>query len=156
MLTPAFQISTPSTNARPDELLDWQPSFLGIDVVSIDRIRQSLADFGERFERRIFTPQERCDAGSDAVVKIERLAARFAAKEAAIKAFSLGSIGVNWHDLEVIRRPDGAPVLLIHGHTSTILRKIGITCWALSLSHDGDHATAVVAGLQPIPVSIHP
>lgn len=156
MLPPAFQISTPSTNTQHGAMLDWRPSFLGIDVVSIDRIKKSLADFGERFERRIFTPQELRDAGHDAVVKTERLAARFAAKEAAIKAFSLGSIGVNWRDLEVVRRPDGAPILLIHGKTSTILTKIGITSWALSLSHDGDHATAVVAGLQSVPVPFHP
>lgn len=156
MLPPAFQISTPPTNTQHGAMLDWRPPFLGIDVVSIARIKKSLADFGERFERRIFTPQELRDAGHDAVVKTERLAARFAAKEAAIKAFSLGSMGVNWHDLEVVRRPDGAPILLIHGRTLMKLTEIGITSWALSLSHDGDHATAVVAGLQSVPVPFHP
>lgn len=156
MLPPAFQISMPPTNAQHGAMLDWQPSFLGIDVVSIDRIKKSLADFGERFENRIFTPQELRDAGHDSAVKPERLAARFAAKEAAIKAFSLGSVGVNWHDLEVVRRSDGAPILLIHGRISMLLSQIGLTFWALSLSHDGDHATAIVAGLQPVPVPFHP
>jgi holo-[acyl-carrier protein] synthase len=147
MTAPAFRITQQPVNAHRhgDE---WMPSCIGVDVVSIARIRQSLADFGERFERRLFTDGERRDAGTDPLVKVERLAARFAAKEAALKAFSLGALGVNWRSLEVVRQDDGAPLLLVHGQAAAHLAQAGIHQWALSLSHDGDHATAVVVGLQ--------
>jgi holo-[acyl-carrier protein] synthase len=84
------------------------------------------------------------------VLRVERLAARFAAKEAAVKAFGLADAGVNWRDLEVERLPGGAPVLRVHGRAAEVLRARGIAHWALSLSHDGDHAVAVVAIVQPL------
>lgn len=153
MTAPAFFITQQSMNDHRHGA-EWLPSCIGIDVVSIDRVRRSLADFGERFEQRLFTAGERRDAGTNPLVKVERLAARFAAKEAALKAFSLGALGVNWRSLEVVRQDDGAPRLLVHGQAAAHLAQAGIHQWALSLSHDGDHATAVVVGLQNRPCSI--
>ena len=129
----------------------WQPQVLGIDLVQVERIQRSLEDFGERFERRLFTEGERAEAGRDPLVRLERLAARFAAKEAAIKAFGLSNVGVNWKELEVCRLTSGAPCLVLHGRAALHVRERGITHWALSLSHDGGHAVAVVAGLQVTP-----
>ncbi len=127
----------------------WMAPGLGIDLVHLPRLAQALDTFGERFVRRLFTPREAADAGADPVLRVERLAARFAAKEAAIKAFGLADVGVNWHDLEVERLPGGAPVLRVHGRAARVLQDHGIAHWALSLSHDGDHAVAVVAIVQP-------
>lgn len=148
MLQPHFHLSSASPQMLPLDRVEWQPSFLGIDLVDVRRIRDSLAEFGERFESRLFTDQERMDAGTDPLVKVERLAARFAAKEAALKAFGLGAVGVNWRELEVVRRADGAPTLQVHGKAAIHLRRIGATHWALSLSHDGDQAIAIVAGFK--------
>jgi holo-[acyl-carrier protein] synthase len=148
MLQPHFHLSSASHQTQPLQRVEWQPSFLGIDLVDLGRIRDSLSQFGDRFERRLFTDQERMDAGQDPVVKVERLAARFAAKEAALKAFGLGAVGVNWHELEVLRGADGAPTLKVHGRAAIHLRQIGATQWALSLSHDGDQAIAIVAGFK--------
>jgi holo-[acyl-carrier protein] synthase len=148
MQQPSFHLSSPPDSSQPAVLLDWQAAFLGIDLVDVRRIRDSLQAFGDRFERRLFTDQEIMDAGDDPIVKSERLAARFAAKEAALKAFALGSQGVSWRELEVARRSDGAPVLRVHGKAALHLQQIGATHWALSLSHDGDQAIAIVAGFK--------
>ncbi len=156
MLQPHFHLSSALNQTHPTERVEWQASFLGIDLVDVRRIQASLDAFGDRFERRLFTVQEVMDAGLDPVVRVERLAARFAAKEAALKAFGLGAVGVNWRDLEVVRRADGAPTLQVHGKAAIHLRKIGATHWALSLSHDGDQAIAIVAGFNNSTTSTHP
>lgn len=148
MVQAHFSLASACDQAQGSKLVDWQPAFLGIDLVDVRRIRASLAEFGAQFERRLFTDQEILDAGSDHFVKNERLAARFAAKEAAIKAFGLGSVGVDWRELEVARRADGAPVLQVHGKAALHLQQLGATHWALSLSHDGDQAIAIVAGFK--------
>lgn len=127
----------------------WQAPWLGVDVVHISRIRQSLAWFGERFVQRLFTAQEAADAGQAAALQAERLAARFAAKEAALKAFGLCHEGIGWRDLEVVRQADGSCHLVLHGRAAELVARSGLTQWALSMSHDGDHAVAVVAGVQP-------
>ncbi len=108
---------------------------VGIDLVQISRIADSVAAFGDRFVRRVFTDDEVAYAGE----KMERLAARFAAKEAAKKALELD--GVSWRDIEVHRRPSGAVELRLHGSAR---EAAGSAQFALSMSHEGDYATAVV------------
>ncbi len=115
---------------------------VGIDLVRISSIRESIESFGEKFMRRLFTPDEIAYACSAPGCTAERLAARFAAKEAARKALRLD--GVGWRDIEVRRLPDGACELLLHGAARTAAQ--GRT-FALSMSHDGDHATAIVISL---------
>ena len=108
---------------------------VGIDLVQISRIAESLALFGERFLRRVFTDGELAYAARHP----ERLAARFAAKEAAKKALALDGIG--WRELEVVRAESGACEILLHGSARAAA---GTSALALSMSHEGDHATAVV------------
>ena len=81
---------------------------VGIDLVDVSRIAASIDAFGERFLRRVFTEGEIAYARSAPALTAERLAARFAAKEAAKKALELE--GVAWRDLEVARSPNGAPI----------------------------------------------
>jgi holo-[acyl-carrier protein] synthase len=107
---------------------------VGIDLVQISRIAGSLETFGERFLRRVFTDAEIAYARAAPALTAERLAARFAAKEAGKKALELDGIG--WRALEVERTPSGACRLVVHG---PVRREL-----ALSMSHEGDLATAVV------------
>jgi holo-[acyl-carrier protein] synthase len=112
---------------------------VGIDLVDVRRIAESLDAFGIRFLRRVFTDGELAYACAAPALTVERLAARFAAKEAAKKALDLE--GVGWRDLEVARSPSGACHLVLHGAARAAA---GTMSFALSMSHEGDHATAVV------------
>lgn len=112
---------------------------VGIDLVRISSIRESIGSFGEQFLQRIYTADEIAYACSAPDSTAERLAARFAAKEATKKALRLD--GVGWRDIEVRRAPDGACDLLLHGDARGAAA--GRTL-ALSMSHDGDFATAIV------------
>ena len=122
---------------------------LGMDLVHLPRIEESLRSFGERFEDRMFTPAEAAYArqGTPAQ-RIERLAARFAAKEAAIKALGLSEAGVDWRDIEVVREDDGRCSLALHGTASAALLSRGASRALVCLSHDGEYAAAVVAVLS--------
>jgi holo-[acyl-carrier protein] synthase len=121
---------------------------LGMDLVHIARIEESLRDFGERFEDRMFAPAEAAYARSVPAQRAERLAARFAAKEAAIKALSLSEAGVDWRDIEVVRHGDGHCTLALHGKAAQALARMGAQRAVVCLSHDGEYAAAVVAVLS--------
>jgi holo-[acyl-carrier protein] synthase len=136
-----------TTPPLPAAWLASQRLRVGIDTVQISAIRSSLASFGERFERRLFTDQERAAAHAGGADPAERLAARFAAKEAAIKAFGLSEVGVNWRQIEVLREPDGHPRLALHGRAADCARAHGDFEAVVSLSHDGDQACAIVVAL---------
>lgn len=118
---------------------------VGIDLVSVERIRESLAAFGDRFVRRLFSDREAAYAMQDDGVAAERLAARFAAKEATIKAFGWSEAAINWRDIEVVRADSGACSLQLHGRAAELARTAGAAQTALSLTHEGDYAAAVVA-----------
>src|SRR5271167_1820648 len=93
----------------------------GIDIAEVPRIRKSIARFGDRFLRRIYTEGEirYCESKAN---RVERYAARFAAKEAAMKALGTGwNHGVRWCDIEVTRQPGGRPTLTFHGKAGEIL-----------------------------------
>ena len=120
---------------------------LGIDLCSIEPVAASLARFGRRYLDRIYTPDEAAYAMSAPALAPERLAARFAAKEAAIKAFGLGQLGVAWTDLEVRRTSEGACTLALHGRAAAAAAVAPGTEVAVSLSHDGGQAAAVVLAL---------
>ena len=116
---------------------------LGIDMVEVERIRESVVRFGDRFLYRIFTEGERRYCATKRAPE-QSLAARFAAKEAAAKALGTGmSRGVAWRDLEVVRA-GGAPSLLLHGRARELAAQLGIGRSSLSLTHTQVHATAVV------------
>ncbi|HZY19059.1 MAG TPA: holo-ACP synthase [Ramlibacter sp.] len=121
---------------------------LGIDIVHIPRIAESLRAFGERFEGRLFAPGEIAYSRSAPDQHAQRLAARFAAKEATIKAVGLSEAGVNWREMEVRRHADGSCELVLHGVAAQAARAAGIARCIVCLSHDGDYAAAVVAALS--------
>lgn len=116
----------------------------GIDIAEVPRIAASIARFGDRFLQRIFTEGEirYCDAKAN---RAERYAARFAAKEAAMKALGTGwNYGVRWRDIEVSRKPGGRPTLLFHGKAAEFAAKLKATNVALSLTHTAEEALAQV------------
>lgn len=120
---------------------------IGFDLVKISGVTESLNSFGESFTRRLFTDGELAYANSGHGLCAERLAARFAAKEATIKALGLANAGVNWRDIEVRKLPGGACELAFHGRVAELVNQLGIAQVAISLSHDGDYAGAFVTVL---------
>jgi holo-[acyl-carrier protein] synthase len=116
----------------------------GIDIAEVPRIRQSIERFGQRFLQRIYTPGEMryCDSKAN---RMERYAARFAAKEAAMKALGTGwNHGVRWRDCEVVRMPGGRPTIAFHGKAAEFAAKLGVKNTALSISHTQEQAIAQV------------
>lgn len=116
----------------------------GIDIAEVPRIAASIERFGGRFLNRIFTEGEirYCDAKAN---RVERYAARFAAKEAAMKALGTGwNYGVRWRDCEVVRKPGGRPTLTFHGKAAEFAAKLGVKNIALSLTHTAEQAMAQV------------
>ena len=117
---------------------------VGIDLVRVSRIEESMSRFGARFLRRVFTEDEIAYATSSPSACAERLAARFAAKEAALKALKLADGGIPWTDLEVKRDASGQCELELHGSARRAVDERGSLSIALSLSHEDDYATAIV------------
>jgi holo-[acyl-carrier protein] synthase len=116
----------------------------GIDIAEVPRIAESIARFGDRFIRRVYTEGEilYCDKKAN---RVERYAARFAAKEAGMKAIGTGwNHGIAWRDVEVCRMPGGRPTLLFHRKAAEFARKLGTKHIALSLSHTEQIAIAQV------------
>jgi holo-[acyl-carrier protein] synthase len=117
---------------------------VGIDVVEIERIRDLRQRRGDRFCERVFTAGEvsACLQREDPAPS---LAARFAAKEAGMKALGTGwGEGVGWRDLEVVSLAGKQPRLELHGRAASRAAELGAYCSHLSLSHDGGVAAAVV------------
>ncbi|MCC6425412.1 MAG: holo-ACP synthase [Phycisphaerales bacterium] len=118
--------------------------FHGIDITSIPRIRDMLARHGDQFINKCFTPAE-ADYCKKAGRTNEHFAARFAAKEATLKALGTGwSAGIAWTDVEVINLPTGQPTLKLHNKAALFAQSLGIKSWAISLSHTEDLAIASV------------
>jgi holo-[acyl-carrier protein] synthase len=117
---------------------------IGTDLAEVERIRDSIARFGDRFLNRIYTTGERAYAASKAN-PVERLAARFAAKEAGMKAIGTGwSQGVRWHDFEVVNEKSGRPTLALDGVAKRKADALGVKRISLSLTHTSAIALAVV------------
>ena len=117
---------------------------VGTDLAEVDRIRESIARFGDRFLNRIYTTGERAYAASKAN-PVERLAARFAAKEAGMKAIGTGwSQGVTWQDFAVVNEESGRRTLALHGAAKRKADVMGVTRISLSLTHTSATALAVV------------
>ncbi|MCL4209081.1 MAG: holo-ACP synthase [Phycisphaeraceae bacterium] len=115
----------------------------GIDLVEITRIAHMLETHGERFLARCFTAGEQAYAEQSHRLRAERYAARFAAKEAVLKALGTGwRDGIAWTDVDVTRDPAGQPGVRLSGRSAQIARERGITGWLLSLSHSDSHAIA--------------
>ena len=117
---------------------------IGIDIIEVRRVREVLLRT-PRFAERVFTPAERTYCDGRGAVAAEHYAARFAAKEAALKALQTGwSGGVAWQDVEISAKESGAPLLIFHGRVRELYEKSGATAAHLSMSHTSEHAIAEV------------
>jgi holo-[acyl-carrier protein] synthase len=128
------------------------PLCVGIDVVRVADVATALARFGDRYVRRAFTPREAayCRSAVEPVAAA-RFAARFAAKEATVKALRPTGIWTNWRAIEVCRRKSGNCAVVLHGEAASLADRRGIGGLALSMSHEGGLAAAVVIALRRDP-----
>ncbi len=116
----------------------------GVDLAEVERISRTIERFGRRFLERVFTPREIAYAERKAN-RAERYAARFAAKEAGMKAIGTGwRRGVRWRDFEVANLSTGKPTLLLHGKAAEFASELGVRSVALSLTHTRTMALAHV------------
>jgi holo-[acyl-carrier protein] synthase len=114
----------------------------GIDIAEVPRIAATIERFGRRFVERVFTPEEirYCESKAN---KAERYAARFAAKEAGMKAIGTGwYFGVRWQDIEVRRAPGGRPTVTFHGRAGEFFARLGAVRAHISLTHTKEFAMA--------------
>jgi holo-[acyl-carrier protein] synthase len=116
---------------------------VGVDLIEVARIRRAFTRHPSRFLARHYTEREQQECGHDA----SRLATRWAAKEAAVKALGTGIGPVGWRDVEVLCDASGAPSLHLHGRATAVAAARGLDTWSVSLSHTVDHAVAVVAAV---------
>jgi len=117
---------------------------VGVDIVEVERIRRAIEQYGEKFIRRVFTPDEiaHCEGKRDAFL---RYAARFAAKEAAFKSLrGRWQKGMRWLDFETLGEEFRPPTLRLTGAAAAMQREAGVTAFHLSISHDRHYAVAVV------------
>jgi holo-[acyl-carrier protein] synthase len=117
---------------------------IGVDLVEINRIEEVFTRRGDRFRKRVFTEGEisYCERRAS---KLASYAARFAAKEAVMKALGTGwSEGVGWKDIEVVSSPTGAPTIQLHRNALERMREIGATRVLVSLTHSGELAIAQI------------
>jgi holo-[acyl-carrier protein] synthase len=113
---------------------------VGIDLIEVARIARSLEAYGEKFYRRLFTENERRYCAD----RPERLAARFAAKEATAKALGTGIGDIRWVEIEIDGDERGRPILRLYGNAAQRAADLGLTTWEISLSHSHDQAIAMV------------
>jgi holo-[acyl-carrier protein] synthase len=117
---------------------------LGLDIAEIDRIEAAITRHGAPFIERLYTPKETayCESHRN---RFERYAARFAAKEAAMKALGTGwRYGVRWRDIEVTREPSGKPTLNLEGVAREFADRLGVKNISLTITHSGNLALAEV------------
>ena len=120
----------------------------GIDLVDFGRIEQMLEKHPQRFLDRVFTPTEQA-AAERVKNRIEKLAGRFAAKEAVMKLIGTGwRDGVAWTDIEVINNPLGQPIVNISGKVQALAEEKGIEQITLSITHTANFALASAVALQ--------
>ncbi len=117
---------------------------LGIDIVRISRIAETMDRFGDRFSKRVLTPAEESYVRN----RPQTLAGRWAAKEAVSKVLGLGVRGIGWRDIEVERLPTGAPAIRLHGRAARRATQLEMGRIAVSISHEADYAVAVAYGVR--------
>lgn len=120
---------------------------VGVDLASVGTVTESLRQFGPRYVRRIYTSRELSDCTVGGRPAAHRLAARFAAKEAVVKALGLArEAAVDWTEIEVVDDGDGRPRLGLTGHMAAAAAACGLTTWAVSLADTETMAAAIVVG----------
>ena len=113
---------------------------IGVDIIEIARIKKAIAGRGERFLRRVYTEPELRLYHQ----KPSSLAARFAAKEAVIKAIGKQTKGISWREIEILSDPTGKPLVHLHGKAKSQARSLGLDKLAVSLAHSKEYAIAFV------------
>lgn len=116
----------------------------GVDIIEVDRVAQAVRRHGDRFLRRVFTPGELAYAAAGEPNHARRLAVRFAAKEATLKAFGIGLRNVRWTDIEVVHDDLGRPSIRLSGQMAAIAAEQAVVQLHLSLSHCKEYAIAQV------------
>jgi holo-[acyl-carrier protein] synthase len=117
---------------------------MGVDITEVARVEEAVSRHGRRFLQRVFTEGEiaYCEGH---LKRFERYAARFAAKEAAMKALGTGwRRGIRWRDLEVVNLPGGKPTLRFSGVAAELAAQLGVSNTVLSLTHTASQALAQV------------
>jgi holo-[acyl-carrier protein] synthase len=117
---------------------------VGIDLVRVNTVRDALAAHGEHYLERVYAAGEVADSQVAGAIDPLRLAARFAAKEAAMKTLRPGDAAVPWPCIEVVRDPGGHPEIVLHGAAAELAAAQGIATLAVSLTHEDEYASAVV------------
>jgi len=115
---------------------------VGIDAIEIARVRRVLQRHPERFLRRVYTPEEVGFCRG----RVAELAARFAAKEAVMKALGTGARGLAWREIEILPNSRGKPIVYLHGLAAQRAEKIGLRGVDVSLTHSRELAIASVVG----------
>lgn len=113
---------------------------IGVDIIEIGRIEEALLRFGHRFLSRIYTD-------SEVAMSQKRppfLAARFAGKEAVMKALGTGVRGISWREIEILAKPSGEPVVCLYGKARDKAHSLGLDGFVISLSHSREYAIATV------------
>jgi len=120
---------------------------VGIDVVEVHRLRAALARWGDRLLHRLFTADELARA-RPGQIRPQRLAARFAAKEAVMKSLGVGWRGVGWQTIEIRTDARGKPEVTLHGSARRVAEELGVAEVLISLTHSGALAVASAVALR--------
>jgi len=115
---------------------------IGIDIIEINRIENAIKYWQKNFLKRVYTEQETTKYSN----MTPSLAARFAAKEATMKALRKSDSSINWREIEVLSMSNGAPTIQLYGQTKRLAESMGIRELSVSLSHCQDYAIATVIG----------
>jgi holo-[acyl-carrier protein] synthase len=137
----------PGEPAPPyDDTVESVAIVVGTDLVQVSEVSKAMERFGERYLRRLFTDAELSYCMQSIDVAPSRLAARFAAKEAAVKVLRLTDQSFSWRSIEVARNPGGWCYLVLHGAMRQLADQAGFVAFSLSMTHEGAYAQAVVVG----------
>jgi holo-[acyl-carrier protein] synthase len=120
------------------------PTRVGIDLVSVESVRDSVRTHDRRYLERVYTERELRDCRDGESFNHERLAARFAAKEATMKVLRPGNVGVPWNSIGVRRDPDGWVALELSGLAAELASASEVSDLAVSMTHEDGRAAAVV------------
>ncbi len=113
---------------------------VGVDIIRIERVRNALTRWGERFLLRVYTPRECAYCRG----RVHELAARFAGKEAISKSLGTGLRGIAWREMEILPDARGKPIVYLCGKALKRAQDLGLDSFAISLSHSDDSAVAFV------------
>jgi len=121
---------------------------VGTDLVEISAVAEAIRTFGDRYLRRLFTPDEIATCQATPAMASQRFAARFAAKEATVKVLRPNTGWLSPRDIEITQESSGAPSLILRGEAQTLAAQAGFDGWSVSLTHEAAYASAVVVAIH--------